>query len=134
MIEEQSIPANCSMFKSVNANPNSFSNANETSWRRKLTQLLVILAVITVQLGNLDNKCCRDGGFPFLAIESDFPAWINRSSDLLTKGLSQGSLVTLDVHVDNHSSPRDEKRMKGPEIPIVDNIIGVRSKPTTLPR
>lgn len=133
MIEEQSIPVNCSMFKSVNANPNSFSNANETSWRRKLTQLLVILAVITVQLGNLDNKCRRDGGFRFLT-ESDFPAWINRSSDLLTKGLSQGSLVTLDVHVDNHSSPRDEKRMKGPEIPIVDNIIGVRSKPTTLPR
>lgn len=91
MIEEQSIPANCSMFKSVNANPNSFSNANETSWRRKLTQLLVILAMITVQLGNLDNKCRRDGGFRFLT-ESDFPAWINRSSDLLTKGLLQAAI------------------------------------------
>lgn len=100
----------------------------------KLTQLLVILAKIIAQVGIFDNKSRRDGNFPFFPLESVFPAWINRSSDLLTKGLSRGSSVATDDHVVIHSSPRDEKRKKGPVIPIVANIIGVRTKPTTLPR
>lgn len=83
--------------------------------------------------GNFDNKSCIGGNLPLLTEESVFPAWISRSSDLLISWLSCGSFVTC-VHVDNQISPSDAKRMKGPVIPIDDNIIGVSSKPATLPR
>lgn len=100
----------------------------------KLTQLLVILAKIIAQVGIFDNSSRSDGSFPFFRMDSPFPAWINRSSDLLIKGLSPGSSVATDDHEVIHSSPREEKRKKGPVIPVVANIIGVRTKPTTLPR
>ncbi len=86
-------------------------------------------------VGNFDNKRRTGGNLPSLTgEESVFPAWISLSSDLLMNWLSCGSFVTPCAHVDNQSSPRDAKRMKGPVIPIVDNIIGVTSKPATLPR
>ena len=85
-------------------------------------------------VGNFDKRMRIGRSSPVLTGGSTFPAWINRSSDLLIKGLSLGSLVTLCTHDDNHSSPRDEKRIKGPEIPMDESMIGVRIKPTTFPR
>ena len=86
-------------------------------------------------VGNFDNKRRTGGNSPLFSEEySALPSWISRSSDLLIKWLSCGSFVTPRVHVINQSSPRDEKRMNGPVIPTDDNIIGVSSKPATLPR
>lgn len=96
--------------------------------------MLVTLARMIAHVGNFDNKRLMGGSFPSFAGESVFPAWISLSSDLLINWFSRGSFVTPFVHVVNQSSPRDEKRMKGPLIPIDDNIIGVNSKPATLPR
>jgi hypothetical protein len=100
----------------------------------QLTQLFVILAKIIAQDGAFDNSKRSGGNWPSLAGESVLPAWINLNSDLLTKGLSLGSLVTPFAHLVSHSSPREEKRIKGPEIPTVDSIIGVSNKPMTFPR
>jgi hypothetical protein len=49
------------------------------------------------------------------------------------KLLSEGSSVTWYDHVITHSKPIDVNNIKGPKIPIVDNIIGVINKPMTLP-
>lgn len=94
-----------------------------------------MLANMMAHVGNLDNKRRTGGSWPSIITgESVLPAWISLSSDWLIKWFSCGSFVTPCAHVDNQSSPRDEKRMKGPVIPIDDNIIGVSNKPTTLPR
>lgn len=104
-------------------------------WRQgKPTQLLVILAKIIAHVGNFDNRRRRGGNLPFLTEDSVLPAWINLNSDWLIRWLSRGSLVAPYPHMVSQSSPRDEKRTKGPEIPIDDITIGVTSKPVTLPR
>lgn len=99
----------------------------------EITQLLVALANIIAHDGNFDKRRRRGGNLLLFFGEPLFPAWINLSSDLLMKLLSKGSSVTRYAHVIAQSNPRDENKIKGPEIPIVDNIIGVSNKPMTLP-
>lgn len=41
--------------------------------------------------------------------------------------------MTVYAQIVSQRSPMEEKRIKGPEIPIDDNITGVSSKPMTLP-
>lgn len=96
--------------------------------------MLVILAKIIAHVGNFENRSFRGGNLELLDEELVFPAWISRSSDLVMKLLSCGSLVTLYDHVSNQSNPIEEKRMKGPEMPIEESITGVNNKPMTLPR
>lgn len=105
-----------------------------SSLKIELTQLFIALANIIAHDGNFDNRRCTGGNLLLFFCEAVFPAWINLCSALLMKLLSAGSSVTLYAHVIIQSKPRDENKMKGPEIPIVDNIIGVSNKPTTLPR
>lgn len=100
----------------------------------QLTQLLVKFATIIAHVGNFDSRRRRGGSSPFFSEVLDLPAWINRSSDLLINWLSFGSFVTAYAHVVSQRSPRDEKKMKGPAIPIDDMAIGVSTNPATFPR
>lgn len=100
----------------------------------RLTQLLVTLAKMMAQVGIFDNKRRRGGSLPLFTGTLDLPAWIKRSSDLLIEWLSCGSFATRTAHVVSQRSPRDEKRMNGPESPTDDIAIGVSIKPTTFPR
>lgn len=94
-----------------------------------------MLAKIIAQVGIFDNRSLSGGSSPFFrGGESDFPAWINLSSAFVIELLSCGSFVTRLIHVVSQRSPRDEKRMKGPEIPTEDINKGVSTKPTTFPR
>lgn len=100
----------------------------------KPTQLLVMFAIMIAHVAIFENKRRTGGSLLLSTGESDFPAWINRSSDMLIELLSCGSFVTRDAQIVSHSSPRDEKRMKGPDNPTVDIARGVSNKPITFPR
>jgi len=104
------------------------------SLKIELTQLLVALANIIAHDGNFDSRRCTGGNWLLFFCAPVFPAWINLCSALLMKLLSAGSSVTLYAHVITQRNPRDENKKNGPEIPIVDSIIGVSNKPRTLPR
>ena len=93
-----------------------------------------MFAKMIAQVGILDNKRPIGGTLLLSRGVSDLPAWINRSSDTLIELLSCGSFVTRKAQIVNHSSPRDEKRMKGPDNPTVDIASGVSNKPMTFPR
>lgn len=96
--------------------------------------MLVALANMTAQDGNFDSRSRREGKSLLFFEESVlFPAWISLSSDLLMNWLSWGSFVTLYAHVNTQSNPKDENKMKGPEIPMEDKRIGVSNKPMTFP-
>lgn len=62
---------------------------------RRLTQLLVILANMIAHVGNFDRRRPIGGSSAVDVGGSVLPAWIDVSSDLVIKGLSLGSLVTL---------------------------------------
>lgn len=93
-----------------------------------------MLAKIIAQDGILDKSRRRGGVSVLLGLgELSLPDWIYSSSDLEIYGLRRGSFVTPDTHVESHNKPREEKRMKGPEIPSDDSIRGVKTKPITFP-
>lgn len=86
-------------------------------------------------MGIFDNSSRSGGSSPFFEEgESDFPAWINLNSALVIELLSCGSFVTRLTHVVSQRSPREAKRMNGPDIPIEVINNGVSTKPTTFPR
>ena len=93
-----------------------------------------MLAKIIAHVGNFDSRRRKDGNLSFLAGDSVFPAWINLNSDWLIRWISRGSFAAPDSHKVSQSSPSDEKRKKGPEIPSDEITTGVTSKPVTLPR
>jgi hypothetical protein len=61
---------------------------------KTLTQLLVALANIIAHDGNFDKIRPKGGNLLHFFGEVVFPDWINLSSDLLMKLLSEGSSVT----------------------------------------
>lgn len=92
-----------------------------------------MLAKIIAHVGILDKRSLSGGAPPLMVEESTFPAWIRRNSDLLIELHSWGLFVTLKHHVTNQRSPREVNSTKGPEIPIDDIKIGVKTNPTTFP-
>lgn len=93
-----------------------------------------MLANIIAHVGNLDKSRRRGGNLLLCTGDLTFPACINRSSDTVMNLLSFGSFDTLNAHERSHNIPSDEKTMKGPEMPTDESMIGVTSRPATLPR
>lgn len=137
MREEQSIPAFEFQILNATSNNNNDKHKSFYIWKKQyenLTQLFVMLAKIIAHVAIFENRRRRGGSLPLVEGASDFPAWINRNSDLLIELHCRGSFVTPYAQNVSQSIPREEKRINGPEIPIEVISKGAITSPTTFPR